>query len=187
VVYPHGASNPRYITLWQVGDFPIERSRGDTPLRISELELETQKMPRANTALWPTTKQRVVLWALAALAAIIIGVIPALWINRWRAGTPTQSSRPPAQPQAAGVERVEAQPDETVEVAQPAGVAQPEQAVQPTVPAATESALAPAPASSPAKTIKPTRSRPERPKQTPSARKQPPPCDVYLYPKGCPN
>ncbi len=168
-------------------DSPIERSRGDTPLRASAPELETLKMPRANTALWPTTKQGVVRWVLAVVAAIIIGVIPALWINRWRAGAPTQSPRASAQPQAADVERVEAQPDETVEVAQPAGVAQPEQAAQPTVPAATGSALAPAAASSPAKTIKPTRSRPERAKQTPSARKQPPPCDVYLHPKGCPN
>jgi hypothetical protein len=176
-----------------VGDSPIERSRGDTPLHVSELELETLQMPRANTALWPTTKQGVVLWALAVLAAIVIGVIPALWINRWRAGAPTQSSRAPAQPRAADVEPASAQPDETIEVVQPAGVAQPEQAAQPeqvaqpTAPAATGSAPAPAAASSPAKPIKPTRSRPEHAKQPPSARKQPPSCDVYLYPKGCPN
>jgi outer membrane biosynthesis protein TonB len=174
-----------------VVDSPIERSRGDTPLHGSERELETLKseraMPRAATALWPTTKRGVVLWALAALAAIIIGVIPALWINRWRAGATTQPSHAPAQPQAADVERALAQPAEPVEVAPPAEVAQPEPAAPPTEPAATEPALAPAAASPPAKTIKPTRSHPERAKHTPRARKQPPPCDVYLHPKGCPN
>lgn len=172
-------------------DSPIERSRGDTPLHVSEHEPGTleseQAMPRADTALWPTTKRGVVLWALAALAAVIAGVIPALWINRWRAGAATESPRAQAQPQAADVERVEAQPAEPARVAEPAELAQPEQAAQPTAPAATEPALVPAAAPPPARTIKPTRSRPERAKPTPRARKQPPPCDVYLHPKGCPN
>lgn len=165
---------------------PSEQTGGDTPLHVSERELETVKseraIPRARTALWPTTKRGVVLWALAALAAVIIGVIPALWINRWRAGAETQ-----AQPQAADVERVEAQPAEPARVAEPTEPAEPAEPTQPTVPAAPAPALAPAAASPPAKTIKPTRARPERVKPTPRARKQPPPCDVYLHPKGCPN
>jgi hypothetical protein len=168
-----------------VVDSPIERNRGDTPLHVSERELETLKseraMPLAGTALWPTTRRGVVLWALAVLAAIILGVIPALWINGWRAGAATRPSGAQAQPRAADVERVEAQPAEPVEVAPP------EQAAPPTAPAATESALAPAAASPPAKAIKPARARPERAKHTPRARKQPQPCDVYLHPKGCPN
>jgi outer membrane biosynthesis protein TonB len=176
---------------------PIERTRGATPLHASERELETlqgeRAMPRAATALWPTTRRGVVLWALAALAAIIIGVIPALWINRWRGGGAAQPSRAQEQPQSADVERALAQPAEPAEPAEPAPpaepaeVAEPAEAAQPTAPAAPEPTLAPAAASPPAKTIKPTRSRPERAKPTPRARKPPPPCDVYRHPKGCPN
>jgi hypothetical protein len=123
-------------------------------------------------------------------------VIPALWINRWRAGAATQPPRAQVDPQAADGERAfaqpaepagVAQPAEPAQIAQPAEVAQPEQAAPAPVPAATESARAPAAASPPARTIKPARARPERAKPTPRARKQPPPCDVYLHPKGCPN
>ncbi len=164
-------------------DSPTERSRGDTPVRLSEHELETLKseraVPRADLALWPTTRRGAVLSALAVLAAIMIGVIPALWINRWRAGAATPPPRVQAQPRAAEVERASAQPAEPVEVAPP----------EPAAPAAAaaESAPAPAAASPPARTIRPTRSRPERARPTPRARKPPPPCDVYLHPKGCPN
>jgi len=48
-----------------VVESPSERSRGDTPLHVSEHELVTmpseRAMPRAATALWPTTKRGVVL------------------------------------------------------------------------------------------------------------------------------
>jgi hypothetical protein len=185
-----------------VVDTPSERSRGDAPLHVAEHELVTlpseRAMPRAATALWPTTKRGVALWALAILAAITIGVIPALWINRWRTGDETQPSPGQAQPQAADGERGKAQPAEPgvaqpepaaqpAEPAAPVEVAQPEPAAQPAMPAAAGSARAPVVASPSVKTVKPTPSRPERAKPTPRTRKQPPPCDVYRHPKGCPN
>lgn len=164
------------------------------PLPVSAREPETlaseQPMTRAATTLWPTTTRGVVLWALAALAAVLIGVLPALWINRWRAGAAAEPPSAQAQPQAADLERAEAQPAEPAAAAQPtepAATAQPAEPPQPTLPAATESARTPAAASPPPRTIRPTRARPERAKPTPRTRKPPAPCDVYLHPKGCPN
>ena len=39
---------------------------------------------KPDTERWPRTRKGVVLYALAAVAAIIVGIIPALWIDRWR-------------------------------------------------------------------------------------------------------
>jgi hypothetical protein len=152
-----------------VQDF-VERSRGTSP-QISELELETLKSASVLQAeVSKTSPREIALWSLAAVAAIILGVIPALWINRWRA-----ESAPPralaAEPQAVTTD--EEQP-ETIEM-----TAEPE-------PGALPSTIAPAEN----KTTKPHRAKSERVKQPPSrARKQPqpPPCDVYLHPKGCPH
>ena len=103
------------------------------------------------------------------LVAIILGVIPALWINRWREA-PAAPRVEAAQPQAAATDD-EAEPELIEMTAEP-------EIDTPFVPGR----LAPAGT----KVTKPHR-RTERVKQPPPrARKTPPPCDVYLHPKGCP-
>jgi outer membrane biosynthesis protein TonB len=132
----------------------VERSRGTSPPQMTELDLETLKSASL---------------LHAAVVAIILGVIPALWINRWRAESAASPRVETAQPQAAASD----DDTETIEM-----TAEPEP----------ETVQMPGTITSPAiKASKPHRPKTERVKQpTPRARKQPPPCDVYLHPKGCP-
>lgn len=138
--------------------------------------LESEPLHRAQTAMWPTTTKGYVLWALAALAAIILGIIPALWINKWRHG---EAAAAPAPAEVATPTPMTA--DEEIEITPPdepaaVTVPQPDPARAHTI--------------APVKTTK--RTKPERPKPTSRARKQhqqqpqQPTCNVYLHPKGCP-
>lgn len=127
-----------------------------------------------DAALWPRTRKGVALYALAAVAAIILGIIPALWINHWR---------------AAASEPVVAQPI----VAEPVAVppSQPA-AAMPVVLPETEAAIEiepdPEDIAEPAKVVVKTtkRARPRPQRTKPAAKKAAPTCDIYLYPHGCP-
>jgi hypothetical protein len=138
--------------------------------------LESEPLHRAETAMWPTTTKGYVLWALAALAAIILGIIPALWINKWRHG---EAVAAPAPAEVATPTPMTA--DEEIEITPPD---------EPAAVAAPQADPAPAHTIAPVKATK--RTRPERPKSTSRARKQhqpqpqQPTCNVYLHPKGCP-
>jgi hypothetical protein len=115
-----------------------------------------------------TTWRGYALYGIASVFAIILGVIPALWINRWRHDTPVAQHEQPAH---AGV-TVEpiAMPGPTIE------------AIAPVVSVTT----APEPAeSSPLTTKRHGKAeRVKRPQQ--KQPKRSPPCDVYLHPHGCP-
>jgi hypothetical protein len=149
----------------------VEHSRGTTRPHTTELDLDTLKSAsvlHADEAVSSKTSPReIALWSLASVVAIILGVIPALWINRWRA-EPAAPRVEAAQPQAAATDDDE---PETIEM-----TAEPETTPGTIVPADV-------------KAHKPHRSKTERVKQQQQqqrTRKQPPPCDVYLHPKGCP-
>ncbi|HEY5921871.1 MAG TPA: hypothetical protein VIV11_09390 [Kofleriaceae bacterium] len=166
---------------------PVE-NRAETPPLV-ELDLVTLEsgvsVPYAadRTALWPTTRRGAVLYAIAAVVAIIVGVIPALWINRWRAEATTESAAAPAEQPPLEPAGLAAEPEETATAPAPS---------MPTVPAI---APAKAPATGrtptvttrpPRKTTKPPRRKPERVKQPPREKDKEKECDVYLHPKGCP-
>jgi hypothetical protein len=150
----------------------VEHSRGTSPPQITELDLETQKsasVMHADEAL-KTSPREIALWSLAAVMAIVLGVIPALWINRWRAESAAAPPVETQQPQAAATDDDD-EPELIEMTADP------------------EPATAAVPGATAIKTPKPHRPKAERVKQPPPpprARKQPPPCDVYLHPKGCP-
>jgi hypothetical protein len=155
-----------------VEDFAAPR-RGSSPPQLSDLDLETLKSASVMHADEPvaskTSPREIALWSLAAVVAIVLGVIPALWINRWRA----ESAAPrveATQPQAAATtDEDEAETTETIEmIAEPVGAS---------LPGTTPATI---------KVIKTHRAK-ERVKQPPRVRKQPPPCNVYLHPKGCPH
>ncbi len=124
-----------------------------------------------DAALWPRTPKGVALYALAAVAAIILGIIPALWINHWRAeasepATPIAAepiAAPPSQP-AVVMPETEAEIEMEPEIEEAAEPARPDKVV--------------------VKTTKRARPRPQRTK--PAAKKATPTCDIYLYPHGCP-
>ncbi|NVB78196.1 MAG: hypothetical protein HOV81_07370 [Kofleriaceae bacterium] len=126
-----------------------------------------------DAALWPRTRKGVVLYALAAVAAIILGIIPALWINRWRA---SEAAAEPA-------------PEQPI-VAEPAPVAEP--SAEPAAAVETEATIemepdevAPAETER-AVTVKTTKRARPRPRAKPATKKAAPTCDIYLYPHGCP-
>jgi outer membrane biosynthesis protein TonB len=136
-----------------------------------------------HTSLWPKTRRGAVLYALAAMMAIVVGVIPALWINRWRADAdpaPARQAAPVVMPTVEPIE-AEATPTEQTPAAEP---------TVPTVPTVEQAAIEMEP-TVPAKTTKRPRPKTARPK--PAATKpaptkpKPPPCDIYLHPHGCPN
>lgn len=145
--------------------------------------LESEPLHRAETAMWPTTPRGYMLWALAALGAIILGVIPALWINRWRHGDAIAAPAPAA---AAEVAAPSPQPtDEDIEITPadepPATAIAAPATVHPTAASTTKVTKR-----------KPERTRPstsrvrKQPHQQPPAQPQQPTCNVYLHPKGCP-
>jgi hypothetical protein len=175
-------TNPRHATLSRVVE-PV--SRGASQAHTSELELDTLKsssLLQADDAVSAKTSPReIMLWSLAAVMAIIVGVIPALWINRWS----NDGAAPPAQaPQATATDSADDETGEGIEIDErpaAAGYDAPRVTIKPAA----------------VKASKPTRTRTERAKPAPAprARKQPaatpasttsPPCDVYLHPKGCP-
>jgi hypothetical protein len=180
-------TNPRHVTLSRVVE-PV--SRGASQAHTSELELDTLKsssLLQADVAVSARTSPReIMLWSLAAVMAIIVGVIPALWINRWSDDgvAPAEAKQPQATATDDATDAAEA--GEGIEIdEQPAAAA--------TGAAAPRATIKPAAI----KASKPTRTRTERAKPAPAprARKQPaqppaattsPPCDVYLHPKGCP-
>jgi hypothetical protein len=149
-----------------------DTSRGPSSPQISELELETLKSTSVLHAdeASKTSPREIALWSLAAVMAIVLGVIPALWINRWRAESVAAPRVEAQQPQAAATD----DEPETIEM-----TAEPEQETVSPPGAFTPTRI---------KTSKPHRAKPERVKQPapPRTPKQPPPCDVYLHPKGCP-
>jgi hypothetical protein len=128
-----------------------------------------------DAALWPRTRKGVVLYALAAVAAIILGIIPALWINRWRASE-AAAEPPPEQPI----------------VAEPAPVAAPPAEPAAAAPVETEATIEMEPDEEPpaetarAVTVKTTKRARPRPRAKPATKKAAPTCDIYLYPHGCP-
>ncbi|HEX5060784.1 MAG TPA: hypothetical protein VFV99_15555 [Kofleriaceae bacterium] len=140
-----------------------------------------------HTSLWPKTRRGAVLYALAAMVAVVVGVIPALWINRWRSdadAAPAKQAAPVVMPT---VEPIEA---EAVPTEQPPA---PEPTV-PTVPAVDQATIDMDAATAPVATAKTTkRPRPKTARPKPAATKpaptkpKPPPCDIYLHPHGCPN
>jgi outer membrane biosynthesis protein TonB len=165
-----------------VVDKPFEWSRGISPPQIGDLDPETEKSAPVMHAeidepLWANTSRReIVMWSLAAVGAIILGVIPALWINRWREPDPV------AQPQASATvdDQRAAEPDIEIDPAIPT----PEPATNIERPRA-KAKFKPA-----AVKAGKHRARPERVKQPPPPppreRKPSPTCNVYLHPKGCP-
>jgi hypothetical protein len=126
-----------------------------------------------DAASWPRTRRGVVLYALAAVAAIILGIIPALWINRWRT---SDVAAEPAPEQAVVAEPVAAPP------AEPAVA----------TPVETEDTIEMEPDEEPpaetarAVTVKTTKRARPRPRAKPATKKAAPTCDIYLYPHGCP-
>lgn len=171
----------RHVTLLPVVDNPIEWNRGNTPPMVDlDLQtLESEPLHRAETAMWPTTPKGYMLWALAALGAIVLGVIPALWINHWRHGDAIAAPAPAA---AAEVATPSPQPtDEDIEITPtdelPATAAAERATVHPTTKATKR---------------KPERTRPstsrvrKQPHQQQQSQPQEPTCNVYLHPKGCP-
>ena len=162
----------------------IEANRGHTPplldLETLKSDLVVADVDGRTAEMWPTTTWRgFALWTLAALAAIMLGVIPALWINRWRAEA---TARPAAAPASEEERAPVAAP--TVEPIEAAAQPQPKAEV----PAATVAAdRAPVTTAPVAKTIKRTRAKGGRVKQPPRPPKNPTPtCDIYLHPHGCP-
>ena len=145
------------------------------PIEPSELDLVTIKSEPAQASIdshayaIATTWQGYVMWACAAIVAIILGVIPALWINRWRADADSK-------PRAAAAGEVTAEP-----IAEPpAPVTTP--AAPPTVPDEIE-------VDEPGETT--AKRKPDRVKRAvsrPAKRPAKPgkTCDVYLHPHGCP-
>jgi hypothetical protein len=157
-----------------VVDHPIERSRGATP-PVLDLETLKSELVVADDHAWPTSSWKgFVLWALATIGAIILGVIPALWINRWRADAQ------PA-PAAAIVEEHAAPPEPEALRAVPE--------VTPIEEATAPPSVAPPSVESEAVTVErttPTR-KTKRPKKPPPRPKKPAPtCNIYLHPHGCP-
>lgn len=139
---------------------------------MAKLDLDSLLTPRLSV-------QFIVVWALAAAGAIVVGVLPALWINSHRADAASAVSADEH------VQHMSVSPIETAPA--PAPAAEPTVA-EPTVPAAP-----PAPETEmPAMTVSRQAPKPSRPKAEHT--KAPPPsrttkreaCDVYLHPHGCP-
>ncbi len=146
--------------------------------------LESEHVHRAETAIWPTTTKGYVLWALAALGAITLGVIPALWINRWRHGDAV-AALAPREPRTTATAPA-AEPAEPAEPAE-ADAAPAPAAAAPTVemPAAPVHSIAPAGVKA-TKRSKPDRTKPASSRARKQQQSQQPTCNVYLHPKGCP-
>lgn len=127
-------------------------------------------------AQWPRTRRGVVLYALAAVAAIILGIIPALWINRWRESE-AAAEPPPEKPIVA--EPVAAPPSETPAAPTPVAMPDTEAAIEMDVeeepPAQIERV-----------TVKTTKRARPRGRAKTTTKKAAPTCDIYLYPHGCP-
>lgn len=134
-----------------------------------------------DVALWPRTRKGMLLYALAAVAAIIVGIIPALWINRWReAAEPITAEATPEEPSVAPVpSEPSAAPAPTPEREDEVDEADEDDAVEiemPDLVTAERSSV----------TVRPTkRARPRR-RAKPAAKRATPKCDIYLYPHGCP-
>jgi outer membrane biosynthesis protein TonB len=135
---------------------------------MAKLDIDTLLTPRLSV-------QFIVVWALAAAGAIVVGVLPALWINGHRADAATA---------AATDEPVLHMSVVPIEAPAPAPAAEPT-VPEPTVPAAaapTETAMPEMTVSRPQQ----KRAKVERTKQTPSHTTKRETCDVYLHPHGCP-
>ena len=141
------------------------------------LDLETLKsdlvvadIDGSTEEVWPSTSWKGFLgWTLAAIAAIVAGVIPALWINRWR-GEADAAAAPIVDQQVAPIEA--APPPKQEPSVEPIEVAPPPVAIaEPTKAAATVK--------------KPTR-RPKVKQPVRVPKKAPPTCNIYLHPHGCP-
>ena len=149
------------------------------PVEPSELDLVTLQSEPAQPSIdtpyayaMKTTWRGYVMWACAAVVAIILGIIPALWINRWRADAGTDPK--PAAAQA----EVTAEPITTPDPA-------PEPAPAPAVVAPTVPTEKPAVVERPR--VETTKRKAERGKRPTRPAKRPiKTCDVYLHPHGCP-
>lgn len=158
-----------------------------SPPQIGDLDPETEKSAPVMHAeidgpLWANTSRReIVLWSLAAVGAIILGIIPALWINRWREAPEPRIEAAPPQASATVDHEGAPEPDsEDIEIDPAAPTPEPAATVEP---ARAKRTFAP----SGVKASKPHRTRTERVKQPPPRERKPSPtCNVYLHPKGCP-
>jgi len=140
---------------------------------MAKLDIDTLLTPRLSV-------QFVVVWALAAAGAIVVGVLPALWINSHRADASASASADEP------VQHMSVSPIEAPPAPAPAQTAEPT-VPEPTVPAAaaqTETAMPAMTVSRPA--TKPSRPKAERTKPASSRTTKREACDVYLHPHGCP-
>jgi len=179
----------RYLS--GVVEKPVASTRGDTPVAISELDLETLKSEHAqridddiDAYATRTTWRGYVLYAIAAVFAILLGVLPALWINRWRGGDATAA---PASVEAErGSVTIEPIPPPTSEEVQTPAI---DDTPSKTVPREPEEeapvATAPAQTAEPTKRSRTRSERGKRPVSRPTKRPREK-CDVYLHPHGCP-
>lgn len=157
-----------------------------------KLDLDTLLTPRLS---W----QFIVAWALAATGAIVIGVVPALWINSRRASASAAESTTSAEvkPALDDDSRTQHMSVEPIEPSPPppatGATGTRAEPTVPSVPAASASATTRNPTTSTAATVakpsKASRPKADRVKQPTSRtpKHDAAPCDVYLHPHGCPH
>ena len=160
----------------------LEKARGNTPpmldLDTQESEIVIPDIDGSIAEAWPSTSWKSFIgWTFAVITAIVVGVIPALWINRWRgeadaAPAVEAHQQPGEQPPAGASAAPAAQPEvEQIEIDAPAP-ARPVAAAEPKTKTLT---------------VKKPKRRPAKVKPLVRVQKEvPPPCDIYLHPHGCP-
>lgn len=160
-------------------DNPVENRRGNTPpmfdLETLKSDLVIADIDGSTEEVWPKASWKgFVGWTLAAIAAIVVGVIPALWINRWRGESSAEAAVAPAPAETAAT----TPSVEPIEQPVPTPAPTPTIAIKAPEHTATSKPQTQVKAPKHIRKVKQPVSRP--PKKTPPA------CNIYLHPHGCP-